>query len=238
MAPHPVVQAIVDFSAGATACVLSGKLFDTTKVKMQMFPSMLPQGNPLLHLNLQAGGTAGLYKSTTLALSANISENAVLFLSYGLWMDKGADLSDLYEASAGSLPSILSFMALCPTELVKCRLQAMREMETSGKLPVNCGEDGVDSKPSVGFYGGLTCTIVRESPGYFFSLILDCFGELPKQNNVFSDILPVMFSGGFEDFGWPIQVYSLSGRQEGFMKTFMGITRTERRWTGPRPTLV
>uniref|UniRef100_A0A3B5AAF6 Solute carrier family 25 member 15 n=1 Tax=Stegastes partitus TaxID=144197 RepID=A0A3B5AAF6_9TELE len=120
MAPHPVVQAIVDFSAGATACVLSGKLFDTTKVKMQMFPSMLPQGNPL----------------TTLALSANISENAVLFLSYGLWMDKGADLSDLYEASAGSLPSILSFMALCPTELVKCRLQAMREMETSGKLPV------------------------------------------------------------------------------------------------------
>lgn len=42
--------------------------------------------------------------------------------------------SDLQKASAGSLASIFSSMAICPTELVKCRLQAMHEMESSGKV--------------------------------------------------------------------------------------------------------
>lgn len=43
-------------------------------------------------------------------------------------------VSDLQKASAGSLASIFSSMAICPTELVKCRLQAMHEMEASGKV--------------------------------------------------------------------------------------------------------
>ncbi len=56
---------------------------------------------------------------------------------------------------------------------------------------------------------------------------------------VFAGVLPLMFSGGFGGaclwlMVYPIdcvksriQVYSLTGRQEGFMKTFMGIVRTE-----------
>lgn len=56
---------------------------------------------------------------------------------------------------------------------------------------------------------------------------------------VFAGILPLMFSGGFggaclwlavypiDCVKSRIQVYSLAGRQEGFMKTFMGILRTE-----------
>ncbi len=43
-------------------------------------------------------------------------------------------ISDIQKASAGSLASIFSAMALCPTELVKCRLQAMHEMEASGRI--------------------------------------------------------------------------------------------------------
>lgn len=42
--------------------------------------------------------------------------------------------SDVQKASAGSVASIFSSMVLCPTELVKCRLQAMYEMEVSGKI--------------------------------------------------------------------------------------------------------
>lgn len=61
---------------------------------------------------------------------------------------------------------------------------------------------------------------------------------------VFAGILPLMFSGGFGGaclwlMVYPIdcvksriQVYSLAGRQEGFMKTFTGIIRTEGKiWT-------
>lgn len=43
-------------------------------------------------------------------------------------------ISDIQKASAGSLASIFSATAICPTELVKCRLQAMHEMEAAGKI--------------------------------------------------------------------------------------------------------
>lgn len=42
--------------------------------------------------------------------------------------------SDVQKACAGSVASIFSSLVLCPTELVKCRLQAMYEMEVSGKI--------------------------------------------------------------------------------------------------------
>lgn len=42
--------------------------------------------------------------------------------------------SDVQKACAGSVASIFSSLVLCPTELVKCRLQAMYEMESSGKI--------------------------------------------------------------------------------------------------------
>jgi solute carrier family 25 ornithine transporter 2/15 len=42
--------------------------------------------------------------------------------------------SDLQNAAAGSFASAFAALVLCPTELVKCRLQTMYEMETSGKI--------------------------------------------------------------------------------------------------------
>ncbi|XP_030599742.1 solute carrier family 25 member 15a [Archocentrus centrarchus] len=277
MAPHPVIQAIIDFSAGAaggTACVLSGQPFDTAKVKMQTFPTMYRGFIHCFISTFRQVGLRGLYKGTTPALIANIAENAVLFLSYGLCqdvvrfmlrMDKGADLSDIQKASSGSLASIFSSMALCPTELVKCRLQAMHEMEASGK--VARGQKStvwtvvktvLKTNGPLGFYQGLTSTIVREIPGYF------CFfGAYEWSRSTFAQhmgtdkdsigILPIMFSGGFGGaclwlVVYPIdcvksriQVYSLAGRQEGFMKTFMGVIRTEgvtALYSGLTPTMV
>lgn len=45
--------------------------------------------------------------------------------------------SDLQKACAGSAASFFSSFVLCPTELVKCRLQVMSEMVTSGKITSN-----------------------------------------------------------------------------------------------------
>ena len=42
--------------------------------------------------------------------------------------------SDLQNAAAGSFASAFAALVLCPTELVKCRLQTMYEMEMSGKI--------------------------------------------------------------------------------------------------------
>ncbi|XP_063349249.1 solute carrier family 25 member 15a isoform X2 [Pelmatolapia mariae] len=232
---------------------------------MQTFPTVYRGFIHCFISTFRQVGLRGLYKGTTPALIANIAENAVLFLSYGLCqdavrfmsrMDKGADLSDLQKASAGSLASIFSSMAICPTELVKCRLQAMHEMEASGK--VARGQKStvwtvvktvLKTDGPLGFYQGLTSTFVRELPGYFcfFGAYEWCRSTFARHMGTSRDgigILPLMFSGGFAGgclwlVVYPIdciksriQVYSLAGTQEGFIKTFMGVIRTEDKNSG------
>ncbi|XP_044057395.1 solute carrier family 25 member 15a [Siniperca chuatsi] len=277
MAPHPVVQAIIDSAAGAaggTACVLSGQPFDTTKVKMQTFPTMYRGFIHCFTSTFRQEGLRGLYKGSTPALIANISENTVLFLSYGRCqdvvrfvcnVDKGAELSDLQKASSGSLASIFSAMAICPTELVKCRLQAMLEMEAAGKITGGqkstvwtVVKEVMKTNGPLGFYQGLSSTIVREIPGYFcffgaYELCRSTFAQYMGTDKDGIGILPLMFSGGFggaclwlvvypiDCVKTRIQVYSQTGKQKGFLKTFLGVIRTEgftALYSGLTPTMI
>ncbi|XP_076867719.1 solute carrier family 25 member 15b [Brachyhypopomus gauderio] len=276
MAPHPAVQAIIDLSAGAiggTACVLSGQPLDTAKVKMQTFPSLY---RGFLHCFLttyRQVGIRGLYRGTSPALVANIAENSVLFMSYGFCQEvvrllcgtgKEAALSDVQKASAGSVASIFSSLVLCPTELVKCRLQAMHEMASSGRI--------ANSQTSVwavvkwiaqnegptGFFQGLIPTIAREVPGYFcffggYELCRSSFAKYMRCSKDDIGIAATMFSGGFggaclwlvvfpmDCVKSRIQVMSLTSTQEGFLKTFMHIFRTEgvrALYSGLTPTMI
>ncbi|KAJ8280644.1 hypothetical protein GJAV_G00057270 [Gymnothorax javanicus] len=276
MGPHPVVQAAIDLTAGAlggTACVMSGQPFDTAKVKMQTFPTMY---RGFLHCFVsiyRQMGLRGLYQGTTPALVANIAENSVLFMSYGFcqravsWfcgLEREAVLSDVQKACAGSLASIFSSLVLCPTELVKCRLQAMHEMEMSGK--VTKGQNTVWSVVKtvirtdgpLGFYQGLTTTMVREVPGYFcffggYELSRTFFASYMGRDKEDIGMVPVAFSGGFGGaclwlMVYPIdcvksriQVYSLTGQQQGFLKTIMGIVGSEgftALYSGLSPTMI
>lgn len=45
--------------------------------------------------------------------------------------------SNLHSALAGSFASIFSSMVLCPTELVKCRMQALHEMKVTGQTALS-----------------------------------------------------------------------------------------------------
>lgn len=277
MTLHQTTQAIINFSAGAiggTACVLSGQPFDTTKVKMQTFPTMYRGFMHCFTSTFRKDGLYGFYRGTTPALIANITENAVLFLSYGLCqdvvrlvckIDKGTELSDIQKASAGSLASIFSATAICPTELVKCRLQAMREMETTGKIASGerstvwtVAKTVLKKNGPLGFYQGLSSTIVREIPGYFcffgaYELCRSKFAQYMGTDKDGIGILPLMFSGGFggaclwlvvfpiDCVKTRIQVLSLTGKQAGFMKTFMSIIRTQgftSLYSGLTPTMI
>jgi len=175
--------------AGGVTCVYVGQPLDTVKVKMQTFPTIYSQG--MVHCfketYLKDGIRRGLYAGTVPSLAANVSENAVLFAAYGvcqkavgfLTNQKVENLSPIYNATSGFFAGFFSSLTLCPTELVKCRLQAMRE--TSGLSTAN----GLNSKPVHigpfglckqimreegfrGFFRGLTSTMTREMPGYFF----------------------------------------------------------------------
>ncbi|CAL8364897.1 unnamed protein product [Lota lota] len=276
MSPHPVVQAMIDLSAGAvggTACVLSGQPLDTAKVKMQTFPNMYRGFVHCVTSTYRQVGVRGLYQGTTPALVANIAENSVLFMSYGFCQQfisflagkpKEAALSDVQKACAGSVASIFSSMVLCPTELVKCRLQAMYEMESSGKITK--GQNTVWSvvrsvmrtEGPTGFFLGLTTTIAREIPGYFcffgaYELCRSSFANYMKCDKDDIGVAPIMFSGGFGGaclwlVVYPmdcvksrIQVMSMSTKQPGFFKTFMAITRAEgvrALYSGLTPTMI
>ncbi|KAG7484534.1 hypothetical protein MATL_G00050260 [Megalops atlanticus] len=276
MAPHPVVQAAIDLSAGAiggTACVISGQPLDTAKVKMQTFPSLYRGFVHCFISTYRQEGLRGLYQGTTPALMANIAENSVLFMSYGFCQEvvrvvsrvpSGAALSDMQKACAGSVASIFSSLVLCPTELVKCRLQAMHEMEASGKIA--SGQKTVWSMVRtvmrndgpLGFFQGLTTTIAREVPGYFcffgaYELSRSAFSEYMGKSKDDIGVVPTMFSGGFGGaclwlVVYPmdcvksrIQVLSMTGRQAGFLTTFMGIMRTEgvkALYSGLTPTMI
>ncbi|XP_061733856.1 solute carrier family 25 member 15a [Nerophis ophidion] len=276
MAPHPVVQAIIDFTAGAaggTACVLSGQPLDTVKVKMQTFPAMYRGFIHCFMSTFRQVGVRGLYKGTSPALIANIMENSVLFLSYGFCqdvvrslfnMEAARELSDIQKAFSGSLAAIFTSSVLCPTELVKCRMQAMYEMEASGKIAR--GQQSMwtvvktvlERNGPLGFYQGLTTTMVRDCQGYFcffggYEVSRSMFAHYMGTDKEGIGILPLMFSGGFGGaclwlLIYPIdcvksriQVYSLAGVQEGFLKTLVEIIRNEgvsALYSGLMPTMV
>ncbi|ERE79839.1 ornithine transporter 1-like protein [Cricetulus griseus] len=142
---NPAIQAAIDLTAGATggtACP-TGQPFDTTKVKMQTFPDLYRGLTDCCLKTYSQVGFRGFYKGTSPALIANIAKNSVLLMCYGFCqqvvrkmvaLDRQAKLSDLQNAAAGSFTSAFAALVLCPTELVKCQLQTMYEMEPSQKI--------------------------------------------------------------------------------------------------------
>ncbi|XP_046816962.1 mitochondrial ornithine transporter 1 [Vespa crabro] len=181
---------LIDFVAGSLggiALVYVGQPLDTVKVKMQTFPSIYKgMINCFVKTVKTDGIIRGLYAGTMPAVVANVAENSVLFTAYGgcqkvvskiLGKEKVEDLSSLGNACAGFFAAFFSSLTLCPTELIKCKLQAMHEvqsqMDIANKVMTRIGpweltrnilrEQGIR-----GLFVGLTSTIVREMPGYFF----------------------------------------------------------------------
>ncbi|XP_070553131.1 mitochondrial ornithine transporter 1-like [Ptychodera flava] len=259
---HVAWQTFSEFTAGAAggvACVLAGQPFDTVKVKMQTYPEFYPSSWNCFKTTFKDEKLRGLYKGTVPALAANIAENSLLFMSYGLCKtlvcklsghSSADDLSSLENAMAGSAAAFFSSLGLCPTELVKCRMQAMHEvLQSQGQMDTGrvsalritktiLREDGIQ-----GLFKGLTSTWAREMPGYFFF-----FGGYELSRRLLTpkgksrddlNVPRVIFCGGLAGaFFWSsvypidvvksrIQVQSMLGKVEGFMPTLLKIYRTE-----------
>ncbi|XP_012604557.2 mitochondrial ornithine transporter 2 [Microcebus murinus] len=260
MKPSPGTQAIIDLTAGAAGgavCVLSGQPFDTMKVKMQTFPRLYKGLFDCFLKTYTQVGVRGFYKGTGPALMASVAENSVLFMCYGfcqqfvrkvVGLDERAKLSDLQTAVSGSLASAFAALALCPTELVKCRLQTMKEMEMSGKIAKSYDtiwsvvKSILRKDGPLGFYRGLSGTLLQEILGYFFF-----FGGYELSRSFFASgkskdelgPVQVMLSGGAAGMClWlvvfpvdciksRIQVLSVHGKQAGFIGTFLNVVRNE-----------
>ncbi|CAK9804916.1 Mitochondrial ornithine transporter 1 [Anthophora quadrimaculata] len=185
-----IKSGLIDFIAGSLggmALVYVGQPLDTVKVKMQTFPSMYKgMVNCFLKTLRTDGVMRGLYAGTVPALVANVAENSVLFAAYGgcqkaisnvLGVEKVENLTSIQNAWAGFFAAFFSSLTLCPTELIKCKLQAIKEVQMEIKGPVTAvGEIGswrltsqiIKEHGVRGLFTGLSSTIAREMPGYFF----------------------------------------------------------------------
>ncbi|XP_014240767.1 mitochondrial ornithine transporter 1 [Cimex lectularius] len=178
----------IDFTAGSlggVALVYVGQPLDTIKVKLQTFNSLYSGPWDCFKKTLRTEGIRrGLYAGTVPALAANVAENSVLFAAYGgcqkcvayATNTKIENLSALGNAFAGFLAAFFSSFTLCPTELIKVRLQAARELELTSKTNAVKKHrlNGFQMTKMIlktegirGMFRGLTSTIAREMPGYF-----------------------------------------------------------------------
>ncbi|XP_062538535.1 mitochondrial ornithine transporter 1 [Armigeres subalbatus] len=181
---------LIDFTAGSlggVALVYVSQPMDTVKVKMQTFPTLYKNMVDCTMRTFRRDGVVrGLYAGTIPAIVANVAENSVLFAAYGACQNLVAtvvrkpsvsELTALDNATAGFLAAFFSSFTLCPTELIKCKLQALREVQQNNLKanekvpkvsPFQLTRQILRTEGIPGMFRGLTSTFAREMPGYFF----------------------------------------------------------------------
>lgn len=180
-----VVKDLTAGTVGGAAQLIVGHPFDTIKVKLQSQPNPLP-GQPPKYLGamdavkktVAAEGAGGLYKGMGVPLATVAVFNAVLFTVRGqmetlLRSQPGAPLTVNQQIVCGAGAGVaVSFLA-CPTELIKCRLQAQSALVGSGSAagvkyggPMDVARHVIKSEGGMrGLFKGLVPTMAREIPG-------------------------------------------------------------------------
>ena len=136
--PHASLRDALAGAAGALCLVLAGLPFDVVKLRMQLGAGGAatptpPTRNPLRLLATIAAreGPRALWRGFSPALGSAMIENVVLFTAFGALKRlvapsaaEEADLSLAQHALIGGVSGCFSATAICPAELLKCRLQA------------------------------------------------------------------------------------------------------------------
>ncbi|KAL5713970.1 hypothetical protein ACHQM5_015996 [Ranunculus cassubicifolius] len=170
-------------TVGGAAQLIVGHPFDTIKVKLQSQPVPLPGQPPkfagaidAVKKTVAAEGLGGLYKGMGAPLATVAAFNAVLFTVRGqleafLRTAPGIPLTINQQVMCGAGAGVaVSFLA-CPTELIKCRLQAQSALgTTAGGIkytgPMDVAKHVLRSEGGMrGLFKGLVPTFAREIPG-------------------------------------------------------------------------
>ncbi|GAA0171270.1 transporter [Lithospermum erythrorhizon] len=199
-----VAKDLMSGTVGGVAQLVVGHPFDTIKVKLQSQPAPLPGQKPkfsgamdAVRQTVAAEGPRGLYKGMGAPLATVAAFNAVLFSVRGqmetvLRSEPGVPLTVKQQFIAGAGAGVaVSFLA-CPTELLKCRLQAQGSVASAGAAattatagvaataastataatvvvryggPVDVARHVLQSAGVRGLFKGLIPTMAREVPG-------------------------------------------------------------------------
>ncbi|XP_074270068.1 mitochondrial carnitine/acylcarnitine carrier-like protein [Silene latifolia] len=168
-------------TVGGVAQLVVGHPFDTIKVKLQSQPTPVAGQPPkykgamdAVRQTIAAEGPRGLYKGMGAPLATVAAFNAVLFTVRGqmeayLKSAPDAPLTVSQQVVCGAGAGVaVSFLA-CPTELIKCRLQAQSSMSGASAVkyggPIDVAKHVLSEAGAKGLLKGLGPTLAREVPG-------------------------------------------------------------------------
>nr|GMD11494.1 mitochondrial arginine transporter BAC1 isoform X1 [Ipomoea batatas] len=179
-----------DYVAGmlaGVATVIVGHPFDTVKVKLQKHNTSADgikykNGLHCAARILKAEGVKGLYRGATSSFVGMAFESSLAFGIYSQTkrflqggLEGGKPQPHVIIPSAALAGSIISFI-LCPSELVKCRIQvqgtdSLLLSSTRYSGPLDCAIKTVKTGGFTGIFQGGFTTLLRESVGnvVFFS---------------------------------------------------------------------
>lgn len=173
-------------TVGGAAQLICGHPFDTIKVKLQSQPVPLAGQLPkyagaidATKQTLSAEGLRGLYKGMGAPLATVAAFNAVLFTVRGqleslLRSEPGRPLTIKQQVLCGAGAGVVVSFLACPTELIKCRLQAQSLVAGLGSAgggvrysgPMDVAKHVLRSEGGIkGIFKGLGPTLAREVPG-------------------------------------------------------------------------
>ena len=166
---------LIDATAGlcgGTALVYASQPFDTVKVKLQAFPEVYNRSMITCFRKTLAneGIRKGLYRGSVPAIGVNALENMVLFACYEQFTKVFKPKKLHEQALLGSASAVFSSLVVCPTELIKIRMQAAYELNNKNESTAQLLKKIFYEKkiPGLGYFQGLTSCWYRECPGYFF----------------------------------------------------------------------
>ncbi|VEN59653.1 unnamed protein product [Callosobruchus maculatus] len=181
-----VKDAAIDLVSGVMggfSYVYVGQPLDTCKTKMQAFPTLYRSGLECLLKTARKDGIRGLYAGTLPSLVTSTSEYSILFFAYSgvkkflkklMGVPYSQHMSNAFYGTAGSLSAAFACFTICPTELVKARVQVQRELakyKFGGRKefigPKDIINEIIEKDGFRGMFRGLLPTMAREMPGYF-----------------------------------------------------------------------
>lgn len=128
---------------GAACLVASGNPFDTAKVRLQTQPGRYSHSFACIARMVHEEGITSLWKGASPALASAVIENAVVFSANGVLRrlmaasthsGDEAGITAAEQALIGGAAGVLSSTAICPAEVIKCRMQYQGSSATIAAL--------------------------------------------------------------------------------------------------------
>lgn len=174
--------------AGSLCAVSAGMPFDVVKIRLQTqggggdraggatgraAPARYRSPLHCAGHMVRHEGVRSLYKGMLPAMASQVCENFALFTANGvlrrLWLSStGAEPSLPAHALLGGASGIFSVIAMCPAEVVKCRLQVLRADGAAGPAarhtPSAVLADVLRTDGAAGLFRGITALWARDVP--------------------------------------------------------------------------